>query len=55
LALLKSNSPSCSSQYIYDGSFRSIKIKGDGVTTSLLKQENIEVVDEIKTINILLS
>jgi len=45
-ALLKSNSPSCSSEYIYDGSFSGKLIKGKGVTTILLEKEGIEVFDE---------
>jgi len=47
LALLKANSPSCSSEFIYDGTFSNTKIKGDGVTTKLLKQNGINVVDEL--------
>ena len=45
-AILKSNSPSCSSTFIYDGSFSGIKVDGIGVTTQLLKDNNIEVFDE---------
>jgi len=45
-ALLKSNSPSCSSKFIYDGTFSSVKVKGVGVTTQLLKENNIAVFDE---------
>ena len=46
IALLKANSPSCSSKYIYDGTFRSKKIESVGVTTSLLLKNNIKVFDE---------
>ncbi len=46
LAILKSNSPSCSNEYIYDGSFTGVKIKGFGVTTKLLVDNNIEVINE---------
>ena len=46
IALLKANSPSCSSKYIYDGTFASKKIESVGVTTSLLLKNNIKVVDE---------
>jgi len=46
IALLKANSPSCSSEYIYDGTFTSSKIKEDGVTVSLLRQYNIKIYDE---------
>jgi uncharacterized protein YbbK (DUF523 family) len=45
-ALLKSNSPSCSSEYIYDGSFSGKLIKGKGITTLFLEKEGIEVFDE---------
>ena len=42
-ALLKSNSPSCGSGAIYDGSFTGTLIPGDGVTAELLKSRGIEV------------
>jgi len=48
IALLKANSPSCSSEYIYDGTFTSTKIKNDGVTSALLKKHNIKIYDENK-------
>merc|ERR1711916_191871 len=38
LALLKQNSPSCSNDYIYDGTFSHTKILGQGVTAKLLAQ-----------------
>ncbi len=44
--LLKANSPSCSNDLIYDGTFSSTKIKGQGVTTQLLKNNNIYVYNE---------
>lgn len=44
--VLKSNSPSCSSKLIYDGTFSGVKVIGDGVTTQLLKENNIDVFDE---------
>jgi len=40
-AILKSKSPSCGVGEIYDGSFKSSLIKGDGVTTALLKKEGV--------------
>lgn len=46
LAILKSRSPSCGVNYIYDGSFSSKLRSGDGVTTALLKQHGIKVVNE---------
>ena len=45
-AILKANSPSCSSKFIYDGTFSSIKVKGLGVTVQLLKENGIDVFDE---------
>ena len=41
LALLKSNSPSCGSGTIYDGSFSGMLMSGDGVTTEYLKNKNL--------------
>lgn len=45
-AILKENSPSCGSTFIYDGSFSNKKIKGSGVTTALLRKHHINVVNE---------
>ena len=45
-AILKSKSPSCGCGQIYDGSFSKKLIKGDGVTTALLKLNNIEIINE---------
>ncbi len=45
-AVLKENSPSCGVHYIYDGSFKNKKIKGSGVTTSLLTNNGIRVYSE---------
>jgi uncharacterized protein YbbK (DUF523 family) len=42
-ALLKESSPSCGSNSIYDGSFLQTKIVGQGLTTSLLRQNGIHV------------
>lgn len=52
-ALLKSKSPSCGSNCIYDGTFTNTLIEGDGLTTKLLKQNGIEVITEKDLINIL--
>lgn len=46
IAILKESSPSCGSNYIYDGSFTSKKIKGMGITAKLLKENGIEVFSE---------
>jgi len=45
-AILKQRSPSCGSGQIYDGTFSKTLIKGDGVTTALLKRNGIKVVSE---------
>ena len=45
-ALLKAKSPSCGVGEIYDGTFTHTKINGDGITTRLLKENNIEVITE---------
>ena len=45
-AILKEGSPSCGSSLIYDGTFSGKKIPGQGVTTALLKQNNIKVTSE---------
>lgn len=47
-ALLKSNSPSCGSGTVYDGSFSGILIRGDGVTAEYLKRFDVEVSGSIQ-------
>lgn len=44
--ILKQRSPSCGSGQTYDGTFSDSIIKGDGVTTSLLKRNGIKVISE---------
>ena len=44
--VLKENSPSCGVNYIYDGTFTSNKIKGQGVTTKLLKENGFKIISE---------
>ena len=46
IAILKSNSPSCGSGKIYDGTFSKTLINGDGVTAKLLKENKIIVLNE---------
>ena len=46
VAILKKNSPSCGSSYIYDGTFTNNLVKGDGITAKLLKENGIDVLDE---------
>ncbi|MBQ9899534.1 MAG: DUF523 domain-containing protein [Acholeplasmatales bacterium] len=45
-ALLKEGSPSCGSNYIYDGTFTKTKINGMGFTARLLKNNNIKIYTE---------
>ncbi|MCD4780319.1 MAG: DUF523 domain-containing protein [Candidatus Omnitrophica bacterium] len=42
-AIFKQRSPSCGCGQIYDGRFTGTVIKGDGITTQLLKQHGMEV------------
>ncbi|GGI39367.1 DUF523 domain-containing protein [Mammaliicoccus stepanovicii] len=44
--ILKSGSPSCGLSDIYDGTFTGNKKEGVGITTALLKLNNIDVYDE---------
>lgn len=43
-AILKSKSPSCGCGIAYDGNFNGTLIEGDGITTKLLKKNEIEVI-----------
>ena len=45
-AILKQKSPSCGCGKIYDGNFNGNVIDGDGITTRLLKENNIEILTE---------
>lgn len=45
-AILKEGSPSCGSNYIYNGTFSGTKIDGVGVTTALLRTNGIKVMSE---------
>jgi uncharacterized protein YbbK (DUF523 family) len=45
-AILKQRSPSCGAGQIYDGTFSGKIIRGDGVTTALLKKNGIKVSSE---------
>lgn len=44
--VLKENSPSCGSQFIYDGTFSNQKVSAMGVTTALLRQHGFNVISE---------
>ena len=45
-AILQKRSPSCGVYEIYDGSHTNKIIKGEGITTKLLKKHNINVITE---------
>jgi len=45
-AILKQKSPSCGCGKIYDGTFSGRLVKGDGITTKLLKKNKIKVFTE---------
>jgi uncharacterized protein YbbK (DUF523 family) len=45
-AILKQKSPSCGCGKIYDGTFSGKLIKGDGITTKVLKKSGIKVFSE---------
>ncbi|WP_075980685.1 DUF523 domain-containing protein [Bacillus massilinigeriensis] len=46
MVILKENSPSCGSSFIYNGKFNGKKIAGSGVTAALLRKNGIKVISE---------
>ncbi|WJQ82922.1 DUF523 domain-containing protein [Brevibacillus brevis] len=50
-AILKENSPSCGSSFVYDGSFSGKKVPGVGLTAALFRRNGIEVTSEAKATN----
>lgn len=46
VALLKANSPSCGNKTVYDGTFTSTPIEGQGLTAKLLIENGIKVFNE---------
>ena len=52
IAILKDRSPSCGSKVIHNGRFDGNVIKGEGITTQLLRRKGIKVLseDEIDTL-----
>ncbi len=46
LALLKSNSPSCGNEHIYNGRFNGTLKRGEGVTAALLRRRGVSVFSE---------
>lgn len=51
LVVLQSRSPSCGKGYIYDGTFSSKLIKGDGIFVRLLEENGIKAIDVEDFIN----
>ncbi len=45
-AILKEKSPSCGSKFIYDGNFNKKLIPGEGLTTTLLRENGIHVISD---------
>jgi len=45
-AILKSNSPSCGNDMVYDGSFAHRLVPGEGITAHMLRINGIEVFNE---------
>lgn len=43
VAILKAGSPSCGSSFIYDGTFSSTRVRGEGITSALLRKNGIAV------------
>lgn len=48
LAILKERSPSCASDYLYDGSFTGRLVPGNGITARLFRENGIRVIGESK-------
>lgn len=46
LAILKQDSPSCGSLFIYDGTFTDTVVPGEGTTTELLRRNGFKVFGE---------
>ena len=46
IAILKSKSPSCGKDFVYDGSFSKVLINGDGLSVRALKKMGVKVFSE---------
>ncbi|KOA20098.1 hypothetical protein CLHOM_15280 [Clostridium homopropionicum DSM 5847] len=46
VCIMKQDSPSCGSKYIYDGTFTDTKIEGQGRAVQLLRESGFVVLDE---------
>lgn len=47
--ILKSKSPSCGNEYVYDGSFSGTLVKGVGITADLLEKSGFVIYNETQT------
>ena len=50
-AILKSKSPSCGCEQVYDGTFSNVLVEGDGYFAALLKKNGIEIKSEKEITN----
>jgi uncharacterized protein YbbK (DUF523 family) len=48
VAVLKANSPSCGNLLTYDGTFRGVRVSGEGVTAASLKRHGVRVFSELE-------
>jgi uncharacterized protein YbbK (DUF523 family) len=46
IAILKEGSPSCGSTFVYDGTFTSTRVSGEGVAAALLREKGLRVFSE---------
>jgi uncharacterized protein YbbK (DUF523 family) len=47
LAVLKENSPSCGSRFVYDGTFTRTRKEAQGVTAALLERNGVRVFSDV--------
>lgn len=50
-AILKSNSPSCGKDHVYDGNFTGTIVDGDGIFAKFLKEKGIKIYTEKENLN----
>lgn len=50
-AILKSNSPSCGRDHVYDGTFSGEVVDGDGIFAKFLKEKGIKIYTEKENLN----
>ena len=46
IAILKSKSPSCGKDFVYDGGFSKVLVNGDGMSVRALKKMGVKIFDE---------